>query len=87
MDTLFVHPRIGRTAAEFLGKKHLLFIGGKWVDAKSGKTFDTYDPGTGRVIGQVAEGDAADIDAAVAAARHAFESGHWAACRPASAAS
>src|SRR5271170_4811605 len=77
MDTLFVHPRIGRAAAEFLGRKHQLFIGGKWVDAKSGKTFDTYDPGTGRVIARVAEGDAADIDAAVIAARQAFESGPW----------
>jgi hypothetical protein len=34
MDTLFVHPRIGRAAADFLGRKHQLFIGGKWVDAK-----------------------------------------------------
>jgi phenylacetaldehyde dehydrogenase len=82
MDTLFVHPRIGRAAAEFLGKKHRLFIGGKWVDAKSGKTFDTYDPGTGRVIGQVAEGDAADTDAADAAARQAFESGPWSRMSP-----
>src|ERR1700691_4801887 len=77
MDTLFIHPRIGRAAAEFLGRKHQLFISGRWVDAKSGKTFDTYDPGTGRVIAQVAEGDAADIDAAVAAARRAFERGAW----------
>ncbi|HUB95141.1 MAG TPA: aldehyde dehydrogenase family protein [Stellaceae bacterium] len=82
MDTLFVHPRIGRAAAEFLSKKHQLFIGGKWVDAKSGKTFDTFDPGTGRVIAQVAEADAADIDAAVAAARQAFETGPWARMSP-----
>jgi phenylacetaldehyde dehydrogenase len=82
MDTLFVHPRIGRAAAEFLGRKHQLFIGGKWVDAKSGKTFDTYDPGTGRVIAQVAEGDVADIDAAVAAARQAFENGPWSRMSP-----
>jgi phenylacetaldehyde dehydrogenase len=82
MDTHVVHPRLGRAAAEFLAKKHQLFIGGKWVDAKSGKTFDTYDPGTGRVIAQVAEGDAADIDAAVTAARRAFESGPWSTALP-----
>src|ERR1700689_130668 len=82
MDTRVVHPRLGRAATEFLAKKHQLFIGGKWVDAKSGKTFDTYDPGTGRVIAQVAEGDAADIDVAVAAARRAFESGPWGTALP-----
>jgi len=82
MDTLFVDPRIGRAAAAFLGKRHQLLIGGKWVDAKSGKTFDTFDPGTGRVIAKVEEGDAADIDAAAAAARQAFESGPWSRMSP-----
>ena len=42
-----------------------LFIGGQWVPAKSGKTFDTINPATEEVIAQVAEGDAADVDAAV----------------------
>jgi acyl-CoA reductase-like NAD-dependent aldehyde dehydrogenase len=54
-----------------------LFIGGKWVDAASGKTFDTIDPSTGEVLAKVAEGGAADIDRAVAAARKALESGVW----------
>ncbi|HEV7280074.1 MAG TPA: aldehyde dehydrogenase family protein [Pirellulaceae bacterium] len=53
------------------------FIGGKWVPAKSGKTFATYNPATEEPIADVAEGDAADIDAAVQAARKAFESGPW----------
>jgi phenylacetaldehyde dehydrogenase len=82
MDTLFVHPRIGQAATAFLARKHQLFIGGKWVDARSGKTFDTFDPGTGRVIAHVAEGDAADIDDAVAAARQAFERGPWSRMSP-----
>ena len=77
MNAPFTHPRLGRAAQDFLAGKHQLFIGGKFVDAKSGKTFDTFDPATGRVIAQVAEGDAADIDAAVAAARAAFEGGPW----------
>src|SRR5262249_13161587 len=76
MNAPFKHPRLGRAAHEFLAAKHQLFIGGKWVDAKSGKTFDTFDPGTGLVIAQAAEGAAADVDAAVAAARAAFE-GAW----------
>lgn len=54
-----------------------MFIGGKWVDSVSGKTFPTINPATGEVICQVAEGDKADIDLAVAAARKAFESGPW----------
>jgi phenylacetaldehyde dehydrogenase len=82
MSTLFVHPRIGQKAAAFLAREHKLLIGGKWIPACSGKVFDTYDPGTGRVIARVAEGDAADIDLAVQAARRAFESGPWSRIMP-----
>ncbi|HEY1598717.1 MAG TPA: aldehyde dehydrogenase family protein, partial [Pirellulales bacterium] len=53
------------------------FIGGKWVAAKSGKTFDTVNPATEEVIAKVAEGDAADVDLAVASARDALEHGPW----------
>ncbi|HKD36212.1 MAG TPA: aldehyde dehydrogenase family protein [Pirellulales bacterium] len=53
------------------------FIGGKWVPAASGKTFETINPATEEVIAQVAEGDAADVDLAVAAARDALEHGPW----------
>ena len=54
-----------------------LFINGRWVDSVSGKTFDTLNPATEKVITSVAEGDSADIDLAVAAAREAFENGPW----------
>ena len=54
-----------------------MLIDGKWVDARSGKTFDTLDPSTGEVICRVAEADAADVDLAVKAARKAFETGPW----------
>ena len=53
-----------------------MLIGGKWVKSVSGKTFDTLNPATGEVICKVAEGDKADIDLAVKAAREAFE-GPW----------
>lgn len=53
------------------------FIGGQWVPAQSGKTFDTVNPATEEVIAQVAEGDKADVDLAVEAARNAFEQGDW----------
>ncbi|XP_030938154.1 aldehyde dehydrogenase family 2 member B4, mitochondrial-like [Quercus lobata] len=52
-------------------------INGQFVDAVSGKTFPTYDPRTGEVIAHVAEGDAEDINRAVAAARKAFDEGPW----------
>lgn len=54
-----------------------LFIGGKWVDSVSGKTFSTINPATEEVITTVAEGDKEDINLAVAAARKAFEDGPW----------
>jgi phenylacetaldehyde dehydrogenase len=61
----------------FLEKPRKMLINGKWVDAVSGKTFPTYDPSTGEVLAQVAEGDRADIDLAVKAARKAFDEGPW----------
>ncbi|KAL6177448.1 hypothetical protein ACLB2K_048974 [Fragaria x ananassa] len=54
-----------------------LLINGQFVDSASGKTFPTYDPRTGEVIAHVAEGDAEDINRAVAAARKAFDEGPW----------
>ena len=48
------------------------FINGAWVAPSTGKYFDTADPSTGEKLASVAEGSAADIDAAVKAARAAF---------------
>lgn len=53
------------------------FIGGKWVGAASGKSFDVVNPATNQVIASVAECDAEDVDRAVKAARAAFASGSW----------
>ncbi|MFI2477692.1 aldehyde dehydrogenase family protein [Nocardia xishanensis] len=66
------HPRV----REFLSGTKKLLIDGEWVDAGSGRTFATYDPATGGKLADVAHGEAADIDAAVRAARAAFE-GPW----------
>jgi phenylacetaldehyde dehydrogenase len=62
---------------EFLGKPRKMFIDGEWVEAASGKTFPTYNPATGEVMAQVAEGDREDINRAVKAARKAFDGGAW----------
>src|SRR5262245_19161607 len=63
-----VRPRIHQTQC---------FIGGQWIPAQSGKTFDTLNPEPEELIARVAEGDAADIDAAVKAARKQFDGGEW----------
>jgi aldehyde dehydrogenase (NAD+) len=68
----------GRTAKPPKVKDQPLFIGGKWLDSVSGKTFPTTNPANGETICQVAEGDKADVDLAVKAARKAFEEGPWA---------
>jgi len=65
------------TAPQIQVKPGKLFIGGKWVDAASGKTFPTINPATGETITAIAEGDERDAAAAVEAARKAFESGPW----------
>ena len=54
------------------------FIGGEWLPAASGQTFETINPATEESIAEVAEGDAADVDRAVSAARDALEHGPWA---------
>jgi acyl-CoA reductase-like NAD-dependent aldehyde dehydrogenase len=63
------------------GPKRLL-IGGRWVAPQAGRSFDTIDPATERVLCAVAEADAADVDAAVAAARRAFEAPSWSGISP-----
>jgi len=55
-----------------------IFIGGRWVDSLSGKTFPTVNPATGETLTLLAESDARDVDSAVAAAHQAFSSGPWA---------
>src|SRR5438270_3487037 len=66
------------TQSAFLQQQPIkMLIGGQWVASASGKVFDTYNPSSGEVLAKVAEGDAEDINRAVAAARKAFESGAW----------
>ncbi|MDR1439196.1 MAG: aldehyde dehydrogenase family protein [Clostridiales bacterium] len=58
-------------------------IGGKLVDAMSGERFETASPATGKTIASVANCGAADVEAAVAAARRAFSGGAWSRADPA----
>ena len=59
------------------GSYKKMLIDGQWVDAASGKRFETHNPATGELLATVAEGDAEDIDQAVDAARTALERGPW----------
>src|SRR5262245_63866427 len=70
-------------AASFTARPRELFIGGRWQAAKSGETFDVIDPANEQVFARASAGGEADIDAAVQAARKAFESGPWPAMTPA----
>ncbi|MEJ0024755.1 MAG: aldehyde dehydrogenase family protein [Rhizomicrobium sp.] len=64
-----------------LNRRHKMLIGGAWVDARDGGLIDVEDPATGEIIAHAAAGESADIDAAVKAARRAFE-GPWSRLAP-----
>ena len=68
-----LHPNV----RAFLSQPRPMLIGGDWVFAQSGKMFRTTNPATEEVLAEIAEGDAADVDRAVAAARAALESPDW----------
>ena len=76
-DLIPIHPDV----EVFLNRQQKLLIGGKWVEAASGATFETLNPATGQPLTVCASGDAADIDRAVLVAQAAFPA--WAAFMPA----
>ena len=83
MATAVATPSMDPNVSAFVTTKRKLFINGKFVDAASGKTFPTYNPATGDVLANIAEGDREDINRAVKAARAAFETGPWSKMSPA----
>ena len=72
MTLAFDAPRIQEVVGSLSRK---MLINGEWVDAASGKTFDSINPATEEVIASVAHGDAEDAYRAVRAARAAFDDG------------
>lgn len=70
-----LHPKASPAMHSFMARAHGLLIDGKSVDARSGRRFDLFDPGTGELLTSVAKGEAADIDVAVRAARASFDGG------------
>jgi phenylacetaldehyde dehydrogenase len=67
---------------QFVAQPRKVLIDGRWVPAKSGETFDIFDPATGQRIGRAAACEKPDVDAAVAAARKAFDGGPWSRMTP-----
>jgi acyl-CoA reductase-like NAD-dependent aldehyde dehydrogenase len=67
-----------RDEASRLAIRNKAFIGGEFVAAASGKTFDCVSPVDGAVLAKVAACDGPDVDRAVKAARAAFDDGRWA---------
>jgi phenylacetaldehyde dehydrogenase len=59
-----------------------LYVGGDWIEAAGGGRMEVVDPSTGTVVTTVADATAADVDAAVAAARPAFDTGEWSRTSP-----
>jgi len=53
--------------------RHELYIGGKWTPPNAGRYFSTVNPATNLLLSEIADADAADVDAAVRAARHAYD--------------
>ena len=64
-------------AMQALAKPDKAFIDGHWAASHSGRTFDNYSPRDGALINRIAACDAADVDAAVASARRAFQDRRW----------
>jgi len=81
MNAPFNPDQLDRLRTRLAREPMKMLIDGSWVAAASGETFETRDPATGDVLAQVASGDAADVDRAVAAARRAFE-GVWRDTKP-----
>ena len=68
---------LSEPARAFAAGPHRFVVGGERPEAASGRTFETLDPSTGRVIAEVPHAGAEDVDRAVRAAREAFEDGRW----------
>ena len=67
---------------KFLERSPKMIVAGRATEAVTGKTFEVFDPSTGKVLTEVPRGANGDIDAAVSAAREAFEDGRWSGLRP-----
>ena len=74
---------LSQRATDFLARhNHAMLIGGKWVASSNGQTLDVLNPADESLLATVPAATKADVDAAVGAARQAFESSAWSKMRP-----
>src|SRR5690348_16151827 len=78
-EATMLDPRV----VEFVSAPKQMFVDGQWVDALSGRRFETVDPATEAVITTVPHGGPEDVEKAVRAARRAFDEGPWPSLTPA----
>ena len=74
-EVLRPDPRPTNAKEEHVMESYLHYINGEWTEPSSGKWFETINPYTGEVWAKIPHGNATDVEAAVAAAKTAFESG------------
>ncbi|MBI5199948.1 MAG: aldehyde dehydrogenase family protein [Elusimicrobia bacterium] len=79
-ETISIDPAIQKFLS---GGAKKIYLGGKWVDSKTGKTFKALNPATGETLAEVCEAGKEDVEAAVSAAREQFENGPWSRMNPA----
>jgi acyl-CoA reductase-like NAD-dependent aldehyde dehydrogenase len=72
-----VDTRLIEAPAPGAARNYKMLIGGEWVEALSGKTFESINPYTGRAWASAPEAGEEDVDRAVRAARAAFDEGPW----------
>src|SRR5512137_1046519 len=78
-----VESKVIQSAVSKLKFRTQAFIDGRYVDAASGKTYVSVNPATGKPLASIAACEAADVNAAVKAARRSFDQGVWARRSPA----
>jgi aldehyde dehydrogenase (NAD+) len=81
MHTLAGRKQINQPTGGIM-EQYKLFINGQFVDAASKEKFESIDPGTEMPIAEIAKAGRADAEAAIAAARKAFDSGIWSELTP-----
>jgi acyl-CoA reductase-like NAD-dependent aldehyde dehydrogenase len=77
MSVTTLPEHLSEATRAFAARSHELLIDGEWVPPADGRTFDTFDPATGKPITTIAQGGGEDVDRAVKAARRALEDGPW----------
>jgi len=69
-------------STSFLSKDKRILVGGEWIEASSDSSIDVVNPSDGLRLSGIADASEADVDRAVAAARHAFDEGPWPHMKP-----